>query len=293
MHTRHGNDQADGLRRLLVGGQTRLITVVGAKVGVGRTSMTLNLAAALANSGKDVVAVDENQSPNNLVERLMLSPRTELLDVAQGRCELKQVIQTVSGFSVLPAARVMRALGRLNGSELQRLQHALTEASSCADILLVDAASLGGDSATSSALATGVSLLVVVDGTASGITETYTMIKKLALENARLNFEIVVNRVHNDAEAINVFDNMAKVARRHLAARLEYLGYIPADAKLARANQLGRSVIDAFPASHSAQAYVELAQRLSLQTADPNEARGGISGMVQSLVRQMRSEVIA
>lgn len=293
MHTRHGNDQADGLRRLLVGDPTRLITVVGAKAGVGRTSMTINLAAALAAAGKDVLVLDENQAPNNLVDRLMLSPRTELLDVAQGRCELKQVMQSVLGFSVLPAARAIRALGRLSSTELQRLESALTEASNGVDVMLVDAATLAGDSSVSSALASGVSMLVVVDATVSGITETYTMIKRLALENARLNFEVVVNRVHNEAEAINVFGNMARVARRHLTARLDYLGYIPADAKLARANQLGRAVVDAFPTSHSAQAYVELVQHSLLQSTGQDETKGGVSGMVQSLVRQMRSEAIA
>lgn len=293
MHTRHGNDQADGLRRLMVGDPTRLITVVGAKAGVGRTSMTINLAAALAGAGKDVLVLDENQAPNNLVDRLMLSPHTELLDVAQGRCELRQVMQSSLGFSVLPAARAIRALGRLSSTELQRLENALTEASNGADVMLVDAATLAGDSSVSSALASGVSMLVVVDATVSGITETYTMIKRLALENARLNFEVVVNRVHNEAEAINVFGNMARVARRHLTAHLDYLGYIPADAKLARANQLGRAVVEAFPTSHSAQAYVELVQHSLLQGTGHDETKGGVSGMLKSLVRQMRSEAIA
>ena len=77
-------DQAEGLRRLLVSNQTRVITVVAGKSGVGRTSMTINLAAALARSGKDVLVLDENHAPNNLLDRLGLYARHDLLDVIQG-----------------------------------------------------------------------------------------------------------------------------------------------------------------------------------------------------------------
>ena len=64
MRSDGGVDQAEGLRRLLVLNQTQVITVVAGKAGVGRTSATINLAAALARSGKDVLVLDENHGPN-------------------------------------------------------------------------------------------------------------------------------------------------------------------------------------------------------------------------------------
>jgi flagellar biosynthesis protein FlhG len=137
-------------------------------------------------------------------------------------------------------------------------------------------------------LAAGVSLLVVVDATVSGITESYTLIKRLTLENAKLNFEIVVNKVANEQEAKTVFDNMDKVARRHLAARLEYSGYIPLDEKLNRAMQLGRAVVEAFPSAVSSKAYAELAQRFLHFPAPQDESVDSIPCMMQSLMRQMR-----
>ena len=289
MRTEHGSDQAEGLRRLLVGNQTRIVTVVAGKAGVGRTSMTINLAAALARAGKDVLVLDENHAPNNLLERLMLSAPRDLLDVAQGRCAVQQAVLRAQGFTILPAARAMSALNRLQASEQQRLEQALTEASGGVDVMLVDASLLANPSAPSSSLATGVSLLVVVDATVSGITESYALIKRLALENARLRFEIVVNKVAGSREAMTVFDNMAGVARRHLAARLEYFGYIPLDEKLKRATQLGRAVVEAFPASLSAKAYMELAQKFPHLPIAQHESAGGISSMMQNLMRQMRS----
>lgn len=287
-----GLDQAAGLRRLLVASHTRLITVAAGKAGMGRTSMTLNLAAALARAGKDVLVLDENLSPDNLVDRMMLSTQRDLFDVAQGRCTVQQAVAHAQGFAVMSSARAMRALGDMAEFDRQRFEQALNEASGGTDVMLVDAALLGGSAVASSSLAAGVTLLVVVDGTAAGITESYALIKRLAVENARLRFGIVVNKVGSAQEAQTVFENMAQVARRHLAAHLEYLGHIPHDAKLARANQLGRAVVEAYPNAASAHAYLALAQRL-LGLPQEQDETAGVTVMVQSLLRQMRYGALA
>lgn len=52
-------DQADGLRRLMASSPGRLVAVVGSGSAVGVTSVTLNLAAALVQQGKDVLLLDE------------------------------------------------------------------------------------------------------------------------------------------------------------------------------------------------------------------------------------------
>jgi flagellar biosynthesis protein FlhG len=306
MRTDFGVDQADGLRRLLVNNQTRVITLAAGKAGVGRTSVVINLAAALARSGKDVLVLDENAAPNNVLDRLGLYARHDLLDVAQGKCRLGQAMLEAGGFSVLPTARTMHALagagvqqGRtsergtnsglssagsgfvdlartyagamLDQAGQQRLESALTEVAGGVDVILVDAATRSGPVLPS---ARGTVLLVVVDATASGITESYALIKRLALENARLQFEIVVNKVADEPAARTVFENMAKLARRNLAARLEYLGCIPRDDRLKRATQMGKPVVDAFPTAVSAQSYVGLAHKLLLMPMRQDEAEG-------------------
>jgi len=54
-----GNDQADGLRRLMANSPGRLLAFVAGAPGAGVSSVTLNLAAALARLGQDVHLVDE------------------------------------------------------------------------------------------------------------------------------------------------------------------------------------------------------------------------------------------
>lgn len=295
MRSNIGMDQAEGLRRLLVSNQARVITVVAGKAGVGRTSATINLAAALARIGKDVLVLDENHAPDNLLDRLGLYAKHDLLDAAQGKCAPGEAVLATGGISVLHTARAMREFPKLNRIEQQRMEGVLTEVSSGMDVMLVDAAmpatsrikGLTGQAAVSSSLANEAALLVVADATASGITESYALIKRLALENARLHFGIVVNKATDERAAKTVFENMARVARHNLAARLEYFGHIPNDDRLKRATQLGRPVVEAFPGAVSAKLYMELAQKLLRLPMRQDEAEGGISRVIQNLVRQL------
>lgn len=307
-------DQAEGLRRLLVRNHTQVITVVAGKPGVGYASTIINLAAAMARSGKEVLVLDENHAPNNFPDRLGLFAGYDLLDVAQAKCKPREAVLNTKGFSVLSTSRAMYSLVKLKQAEQQRLENALTELSSGMDVILVDAAmhvpmkSLAIQQGYQESIAkslvmrqvegsmeiakvssnlASLTTVVVVDATTTGITESYALIKRLALENACLQFEIVVNKVADQQLAMTVFSNMAKVARNNLATRLEYLGCIPSDEKLKRATQLGRSVVEAFPTATSAMSYLELAQKLLHLPMQQNEPEGGARTFIQNLMSQV------
>lgn len=284
-------DQAEGLRRLLVLNQAQIITVAGGKPGVGCTSATVNLAAALVRSGKDVLVLDENHGPDNLPDRMGLSAGHDLLDVAQGSCELHEALLLAGGVGILPVARAMQTLAELDGAGLQRLGSTLTEACSSVDVVLVDAAvsaqGRSGKAARSPTLASGAALLVVVEATSSGITESYALIKRLALKGVRQQFGIAVNKAAGEQAALNVFENMARLARRNLSVRLEYLGCIPSDEKLRASMQLGKPVIEAFPAAASAKSYLELSQKLLGLTMRRDEAEGGVQAVIRNLMGQV------
>jgi len=156
------------------------------------------------------------------------------------------------------------------------------------DVLLVDGAMLAGQAAAvSSSLASGAAMLVVVEGTPGGITDSYALIKRLALESARVQFGILVNKAVSEKAAMTVYENMAKVARRNLSVRLEYLGYVPLDDKVSCAAQMCRPVLEAFPISASAQAYLELAHNLLSLPARQDEVENGVATIVQSLMNQV------
>lgn len=277
-------DQAAGLRKLLARGNAQVITVLGARDGLGATSIVTNLAAVFAHSGKDVLVLDENLSHDNVANTLALRPRYDLLHAARGDKTWQEVLlQGMAGPGVLPVARAMQSLPAMGEAERERLLESLLGAAVGRDVVLVDAARDGNSVCAS--LSGDEPLLLVLNATASGITESYAMLKKMATHNGRQAFDIVVNRVGSEREALAVFDNMQKVARHHLQVSLSYLGYIPVDEKLKRATQLCRPVVEVFPSAASSMAMREIAQGLLRSPSVCEHVQDRLGSVMQRLMR--------
>ncbi|MFA6015078.1 MAG: AAA family ATPase [Gallionellaceae bacterium] len=280
------DDQAEGLRRMLSRSAARVVTVVGARSGLGATSVVVNLASAWARDGKDVLILDEHLSTNNVANSLALKPRYDLLNVLRGDKTLREVMLTVTdGIRILPVARAMQSLSKLKETESEKLLASLTHAAKNMDIVLVDAAAREGVSVCAS-LSGDEPLVLVLNNTASGITESYAMLKQMALLNGRQSFDIIVNKVNDAAEARAIFDNMAQLAQRNLQVRLEYMGYIPLDEKLKRATQLCHPVVDAFPGAPCSQAFGAIAHNLTRKKTVNNQDISNITRVMQRLIRQ-------
>ena len=286
-------DQAEGLRRLLVRASSRVVTVAAARVGSGASSLVVNLAATLAQVGKDVLILDESLSHDNVGNMLALKPRYDVLNAVRRDKPLREIMLPMQpGVHVLPVARALQALPQLSPDEREHLLECLADASYGVDVVLVDAA-VTGERYISASLAPEQPLLVVLNTTAASITESYALIKRMSMQDGRQSFEVVVNKARSEQEAQVVFGNVAEVARRHLRVKVEYLGYIPHDEKLKRATQLCRPVMEVFPATPAALAFGELGRNLMLLPAAGNEGTGSLSNMVQRLMRQTRSPTMA
>jgi flagellar biosynthesis protein FlhG len=180
----------------------------------------------------------------------------------------------------------MQNLPKLDEGQRERLLESLSAAAKGMDVVLIDAARDGHSVCAS--LSGDEPLLLVLNATASGITESYSLLKRMAMHNGRQAFDIVVNKVGSERDALAVFDNMSQVARRHLQVRLEYLGHIPVDEKLKRATQLCRPVIEAFPAAPSSYAMREVAQGLLRAPRAAEEGHDTLGSVMQRVMRQAR-----
>jgi flagellar biosynthesis protein FlhG len=196
------------------------------------------------------------------------------------------MLQGASGVHVLPLARAMQALSTLRDAERERLLASLTAATRNMNVVLVDAAADGHSVCAS--LSGDEPLLLVLNPTSSGITESYSLLKQMVLHHGRQAFDIVVNKARNEYEARAVFDNMFQVAQCHLQVRLAYLGHIPQDDKMKRATQLCRPVMEAFPAAPSALALGELARKLMLLPAAGDSGNNALTQVMQRLLQQAR-----
>ncbi|NLS79330.1 MAG: septum site-determining protein MinD [Chloroflexi bacterium] len=88
----------------------RTITITSGKGGVGKTTLTANLAVALASRGQRVIAIDADIGLRNLDVVMGLENRIvyDLVDVVEGTCRLRQAMirdKRMESLYLLPAAQ--------------------------------------------------------------------------------------------------------------------------------------------------------------------------------------------
>ncbi|WP_116137436.1 MinD/ParA family ATP-binding protein [Trinickia diaoshuihuensis] len=248
-------DQAEGLRRLLAKSGSRVVAVTGGPVGVGCTSTVVNLAAALAALGKDVLVIDERLGSRSVSTMLGgVHGAGSLRALMDGEIGLDQACARHElGFSVLAASRENCA-----GYSAAQLGLLL---SGPADVVLVDAR-LDRQGALSPLACQAHDVMIVTRVAASAITEAYACMKRLHFEHAIAQFRVLVNHVSSLADAHTTFENLAEVAARYLTVSIEDAGCVTADPLMERSLELGRCVVDAFPSAQSARDFRHVAAEM-------------------------------
>ena len=87
-------DQAAGLRRVAKPRPVRVIAITSGKGGVGKTNISVNLALALANEGKEVMLMDADMGLANVDVLLGIHPNYNLSHVINGERSLEEIIVT-------------------------------------------------------------------------------------------------------------------------------------------------------------------------------------------------------
>jgi flagellar biosynthesis protein FlhG len=281
-------DQAAGLRRLLSGDFVRIVTLTSGRRSVGKTTALINLAAALAKRGKQVMVLDEHQGAQSVAGMLGLTPCYDLGHVVKRECSLEQVMLSgPDGIMVVPAGKGVQSLASLEAEEQASLAHAFGQLSQPVDVVLVDAVAGVASHVLPLSLA-AQELVLVVDPQPASMTDAYALIKVLNQGFARRSFHIIVNRVSGPEEGEAVFRNVAAVASRFLKVKLDYMGCVSRDEKLHRATQLGRSVVDAFPATAAAQTFRDLAEEVD-QWPHSDGEEGQLEAFMQRLIQSSRA----
>jgi len=286
------HDQAAGLRLLRPAKPVQVIAIASGKGGVGKTSVSVNLATAMAMSGKQTMLLDGDLGLANVDVMLGLQPTCNLAHVIEGKCSLEDtILQGPAGLMVIPASS-----GRKNMAELSRVENAgliraFSELSRPLDVLVVDTAAGIADSVISFTQA-AQEVIVVICNDPSSLTDAYALIKVLNRDHGVERVQVLANMVQNLTEAKEVHESLRRVAERFLDVTLNFMGFVPQDEWLKRALRRQLTVVQAYPNSPSAQAFFALAKKAETW-GSPKGARGNLEFFVERLVGRGTGQLAA
>ncbi len=284
MHDLHPN-QASGLRLLKPARPVRVIAVTSGKGGVGKTSVSVNLATAMSIAGKRVLLLDGDLGLANVDVMLGLQPSCNLSHVLAGTCTLEDtLLEGPASLMVVPASS-----GKQHMTDLTPIQHAgliqaFSELSRPLDTLIVDTAA-GIDDSVITFCQASQQVIVVVTIDPASLTDAYALIKVLNREKNIRRIQVLTNLANSESEAREIYENLRRVAEKFLDVTLSFMGSLPQDEWLKRAVRRQRAVVEAYPNSPSAKAFRELAAKADRWSL-PLGARGNLEFFVERLVNR-------
>lgn len=238
---------------------TRVIAVTGGKGGVGKTTVSINLAVALQQRGAQVMLLDADLGLANVDVLLGLRPERSLMHVIDGECALADiVIEGPQGIRIIPAASGFQRMAELTALERAGLLGAFGDLEQSADFMIVDTAA-GISSNTLDFCDASQEVVVVVTDDPASITDAYATIKVLNQRTRRNRFRVLVNMGRYENAALQLYTRLLEVTDRYLDVSLDYCGVIPYDGAVRTAVKRRRCLVDAFPTAKSALAFKKLA----------------------------------
>ena len=238
------------------------LCITSGKGGVGKTSLAVNLAFALAQKDQRVLVVDGDLGLANVDVLLRLSVQKTIRDVLEsGADPLESVIYLERNLGVLPASSGVPEMVTLGPEEQAQLGDVLTSIASHFNYVLMDTAAGIGPSVLWFNNFVNHNIVLLSPDPAS-LTDAYALIKILSRDYNRNRFYLVLNFVSSEQEGRQTYETLERVAKKFLNLDLQYLGSIP-QAKVVQEAVLKQApFIQQVPQSEAAQAVFILADRI-------------------------------
>lgn len=248
---------------------TCVYSVTSGKGGVGKTAVVANTAYALAKLGKNVLILDADLGLANIDVVFGLTPAYNLNHFFAGEQDLQTImVSGPLGIKILPAGSGVQNFTHLDAQQKMRLLDGLDAMNGDFDFVLIDTEAGISENVTYFNTA-AQEILVVTTPDPTAITDAYALMKLLSTRYHERRFNLVVNQIQNEEEALDVYRKLTLVANRYLDISIDYLGSIPEDRQMVDAIRRQRVISELYPNSKISQAFQKLANHLC---AEPSQS---------------------
>lgn len=280
-------DQAQNLRNIVKKNtvikenekKSRIITVTSGKGGVGKTSVSINLAIQFRLQGKSVIIFDADFGLANIEVMIGAIPKYNLSDLIYRGKDLNDIIMKgPMDIGFISGGSGISGFGDLTKDQLTYLVYKIKELESMADIIIIDTGA-GISSAVMDFVVVSNEVILVTTPEPTSITDSYSLLKALNkrddFDKSQNHIKIVANRVRSYEEGANLYNKLNVVVNKFLNFNIEFLGIIENDDNMSKAVIQQKPISMAYPNSKGAKSFKKISDTLlEKKTTDEDEQKG-------------------
>ena len=270
-------DQATKLRERVQTNQeisnARVIAITSGKGGVGKTTLSVNIALELARRGKKVVVFDADFGLANVEVMLGIRPQYNLLDLIHNNKSMTEIItQGPEGIGFISGGSGVSELATLDNASIKLLISELVKLDQMYDVVIID---------TGAGITDSVMEFVMMSPEVVLVTDSYSLLKVLRRKNSfnplYKTIHVVANRVENEAEGAEIFHKIDTVSSKFLNTKLSFLGAVLQDKNASMAVIEQKPLVQAYPGTTATKGICQLVNRLSDDTVEESKKKEGIA----------------
>ena len=267
---------------------TQIIGIASGKGGVGKTTVSVNLAVMLASLGKKVMIFDADLGLANAQLALGCRIPFNFSHVLSGEKTLDEIIvEGPSGVKLVPGASGMQHMASLNEAETAGIIQSFSDVDEDLDYFIVDLAA-GLSDTVMTFMRACQHRFIVLKNEPSSIADAYGTIKVMIQEHQLDNISLIPNGVASQNEGERLYGSINSVIQNFLGSRVDYLHSITQDEMVLRSIKAGQPLVSFAPSSIASRDFRALAKVVtSLESDIP--MNGGLQFFVERLAMQQQS----
>jgi flagellar biosynthesis protein FlhG len=237
------------------------IAITSGKGGVGKSSIVSNMAYLLSTMRKATYILDADLALGNIDIMLGMVPKFNIRDLINGTKSMKDIIvDGPFGIKIIPATSGISEFSNLSMDEKNILLSSFQDIPDYDFLLMDTSAGISSNVVYFNAISEDVFVIITPDP--ASLTDSYATIKVLNRETGRRDFQIIVNMVRDEKEALDMYKKILLVTDRFLNISLDFVGYIPLDKNVNMAIKKQRLWAESFPETSATKALMQICNRL-------------------------------
>lgn len=275
-------------------GCARVIAITSGKGGVGKTSLTVNLAIEIAGRGKKVAIFDADLGLANVHILMGIKPRFNLAHLVQNNFSLEDIVaRGPLGIRIVSGGQGVREMANLDDEQRRLLLRQIDSLEKEVDVLLVDTGAGISENVLRFATFADEVIAVTTPNIAAN-ADCFSIIKILHEMDPNSKIGVVTNMARDIYEAKNVFNRLQGASNKMLGRELNDLGYISHCDEMQKAAHERRPLILSYPDSPAAVCVREVVNTVFNRNVFVNSRKeSGFGDLMGALKRNMTGAAAA